>query len=259
MPHGGHGGGHGGGHHGGHHGGGGNRFPRGGYYGGWGPGYYESPYQVEYIMADDYAIDPDESFYGDPGAISGDLEIDVEPSLPSGEGFYDDEQLDPFFDPQDVYDDMLSGLADSDDTETGEVAGLFDTVAAGLKSEGKDQSVTKALPSLIRASKGMTAFLFPPTGVPLTVGLVVADRALRLADGLKGTTEQHKAARVVLANTVKLAKKGHPPAKKAVELLGTASRVRKAQIEGKSKPGKPVQLGRLVVDGKITRGHFQAV
>lgn len=80
---------------------------------------------------------------------------------------------------------------------------------------------------ITKAVVGGVALVFPPVGVPMAAGLVVADRAVRIAEGVKGTPKQQGVMKRTIMNTIKLAKQGDKGAKQAVSMMAAATRIRR--------------------------------
>jgi len=140
-------------------------------------------------------------------------------------------------------DDDLMGADD-------ELQGFFDDIARAAGSVLKSP-ITKMV-------AGAAAFVIPPIGVPAAAALMVADRAVRTAEGFRGKGKAKKIAHNAIAHTVKLAKQGDPDAKRAAEFMKAAQRVRKA-AEKRAKSTRGTLVHR---DSRghyaITRGSYRA-
>lgn len=132
-------------------------------------------------------------------------------------------------------DDDLMGADD-------ELQGFLDFVAKAASSVIKSP-ITKIV-------AGAAAFVIPPIGVPAAAALIVADRAVRVAEGFHGNAKKKKIVTAAIAHTVKLAKAGDPDAKRAAEFMKAAQRVRAATAKRtKSTRGTLVHRG--------ARGHYE--
>lgn len=157
-----------------------------------------------------------------------------------------------------------------------EILGAFGWVKKAVKKVGKAAkavgkgaiSVGKTIVKspIVKTAAGGLAIAFPAVGVPLAAGLVVADRAIKTAEGLRGTPKQQAAMKKTIANTVALAQRGNAGARKAVELMATARRVRETQAKQTqvNLKAKTTPLGGLLVVGhgknvRIERGQFAKV
>lgn len=157
-----------------------------------------------------------------------------------------------------------------------EIVGAFGFIKKAVRKVGKAaKSVGKGVVSvgktivkspIVKTAAGGLAIAFPAVGVPLSAGLVVADRAIRTAEGLRGTAKQQAAMKKTIANTVALAARGNMSAKRAVELMATARRVRETQARQTqvSLKSKSTPLGGLLVVGhgknvRVERGQFAKV
>jgi hypothetical protein len=129
-------------------------------------------------------------------------------------------------------DDLLSG---SEETEA--LNGFFDSIAHIAKSVIHSP--------ITRVVAGAAAFVFPPIGVPASAALLVADRAVQIADGLKHTTPA-KRAEITKAvhHTIALAKMKdshgnpeHPDALKAAEYMKLSQQLRQHQTKLIGKHG----------------------
>jgi len=120
------------------------------------------------------------------------------------------------------------------------INGFFDDIASGFKAVVHAAAdVGKAIvhSPITKVIAGATALVMPAVGVPLAAGLVVADRAIQVADGLRPTTPEKRArVQAAVRHTIQAAKlktpqglPAHPEAQKFVELMHLAQNLRKAQ------------------------------
>jgi len=136
-------------------------------------------------------------------------------------------------------------------------------------------SVGKAAGAIIKSPitktiAGAAAIVFPPVGVPASAALVVADRAVRTAEGMRGTPKQQATVRKAVTQSVraasfmsKLVARGKPvpqelkDAARAVEFMALAKKVRRGQAKIANQ--RPEALVAVDKRGKIKRGHFVQV
>lgn len=131
-------------------------------------------------------------------------------------------------------DDLLSG---SDESATEAINGFFDSIAHIAKSV-IHSPITKIV-------AGGAAFVFPPIGVPASAALLVADRAVAIADGMKHTTPAKRAeVTKAVKHTIALAKMKdphgnpvHPDALKAAEYMKLSQQLRQHQTKVLAKGG----------------------
>lgn len=108
------------------------------------------------------------------------------------------------------------------------VGSLFDDVGSFLRGAAK--TVGKVVKSpIVRETANGVALAYPQSA-PVKEGLALADRAVRTAEGLRGSPKQQQLMRKVIGNTVKLAKAGDASAQRAAEYLATAVKVRRSVV-----------------------------
>lgn len=117
------------------------------------------------------------------------------------------------------------------------------TAGDAAKLAGKGGAAVIKSP-ITKVVAGGVAIAFPAVGVPLAAGLVVADKALRVAEGVRGTPSQQAAMRRTLKTTVALAAKGDPDAKRAVSFMAAATRIR-ATAAGQAARAASGAVGRV--------------
>lgn len=108
------------------------------------------------------------------------------------------------------------------DVQIGSLWGSFKKLGKSIGSAAK--SIARS--PIVKTVAGGAAIVFPPVGIPATAALVAADRAIAIAEGKKGTPKQQAAMKQAIGNTVKLAQKGDPDAKRAVEFMTLAGQIR---------------------------------
>lgn len=158
--------------------------------------------------------------------------------------------------------DVLYGPLDDDELiGDDELEGIFDSIAKAVKSVGKVITAPikvagKVLKSPIaKTIVGGIGVVFPPA-LPVSAGIVLADRALRVAEGTKGTAKQQTVMKAALKRTTAAAKKGDPAAQKTVEYLASARRMR---LQSAKVSGAAAEPGLMVTaQGRIKRGRFRA-
>jgi hypothetical protein len=153
-----------------------------------------------------------------------------------------------------------TGILGGDDDAL--ISGFFDDVVSSVAKVGA--GIIKS--PITKVVAGATAVVFPPVGIPATAALVVADQAIRVAEGMKGTPKQQAVMKKAIGHTVKVAtgKIAAPralklDAQRAVSFMSATRKLRATEAEKVAK-GRPILEG-LFVDknGRVTRGRFAKV
>jgi hypothetical protein len=105
---------------------------------------------------------------------------------------------------------------------------------------------------------GGVAIAFPPVGVPAAAGLVIADKALQVAEGIQGTPAQQEAMKRTITNTVAAAAKGDQDADRAVHAMALARHLRAVKAS-KEPSGARVSAPLVHPDGRIEHGVWVKV
>lgn len=178
-----------------------------------------------------------------------DNEIDLLSGISQDElGAFHDELANP----EDLDDDVLGDveiLGDlitdnlGDDDLIGDddeiLGGFFDSIAK--VAGGAIKGVVKVGKSIVKSPitkvvAGAAAIVIPPVGIPASAALVVADRAVRTMEGFRGDPKKAAVVRQAVTATAQLAKKGDPDARRAVEFIKLAERLRHTQQKRAAAP-----------------------
>ena len=159
---------------------------------------------------------------------------------------------------------ILAALGDDgglgDDESLG---GLFSWVSSAANVVAKATAVIVHSP-ITKVVVGGVAIVVPAVGVPAMAGLVMADKLMRTAEGARGTPAQRTAVIKAVKNTVKAAASGDQGAKRALEFMALAKRVRETQHAAALRAPNALRgkrhTGPLVDDkGRIHRGVWVRV